>query len=53
LVGNSIKFTQKGQVSVQIIKINKPDITLPNKKITKANLLLFQVQDTGIGIKPE
>jgi len=44
LIGNAIKFTDTGSVKVRI-SANKM-----NKKISQ---LIFEVKDTGIGIKPE
>ncbi|MBF0462552.1 MAG: response regulator [Magnetococcales bacterium] len=42
LLGNAIKFTQQGQISLRLTV--SPD---------QADTLLFQVTDTGIGIAPE
>ena len=44
LVGNAIKFTQKGMVSLQVEQVNRE-----NDQIT----LRFTVEDTGVGIPPE
>jgi len=44
LIGNAIKFTEIGEVLLNIIPINKSD-----KEVT----LLFSVSDTGIGIPEE
>lgn len=44
LIGNAIKFTEKGEVKVSILLIKKED---------KHVLLQFVVQDTGMGIAPE
>ncbi|MBF0135220.1 MAG: CHASE domain-containing protein [Magnetococcales bacterium] len=41
LVGNAIKFTEKGQISITVQAGEKPD------------MLLFAVRDTGIGMTPE
>lgn len=46
LIGNSVKFTEKGSVDLHIIP-QKSDI---NEDVLE---LLFQVKDTGIGILPE
>ncbi len=43
LVGNAIKFTEKGRVSVRVY----PETAAGQKRIR------FDVQDTGIGIEPE
>ncbi|QTA82794.1 Two component system histidine kinase, double chache domain-containing [Desulfonema limicola] len=44
LIDNAVKFTEKGEISIaaDIMEITKESVTL-----------LFSVQDTGIGIKPE
>lgn len=41
LVGNAVKFTERGQVQVQVERDSKD-----------ANLIVFTVRDTGIGIAP-
>lgn len=41
LVGNAVKFTQKGQVYVKIF---------PQQDIAGKRVLLFEIEDTGIGI---
>ncbi|MBM3532695.1 MAG: PAS domain S-box protein [Alphaproteobacteria bacterium] len=42
LIGNAIKFTEKGQVAIEVVPA--PD---------SAHTLLFRVIDTGIGLTPE
>ena len=44
LVGNAIKFTESGEVSVEIDAIGEPGNTCE---------LLFSVRDTGIGVPPD
>ena len=44
LLGNAIKFTATGQVSVQVLLVGEIDDALE---------LRFEVRDTGIGIAPE
>ena len=44
LVGNAIKFTNEGEVVLEITALNRTDETIQ---------LQFTVQDTGIGIPPE
>jgi signal transduction histidine kinase len=45
LVGNALKFTDKGEIIVQV----KPDPSYPKD----SGQLLFSVQDTGVGIAKE
>ncbi|MBK9990034.1 MAG: response regulator [Verrucomicrobia bacterium] len=47
LMGNAVKFTEKGSVSIRVEK--EPKSTGP----TKAIPLRFEVEDSGIGIPPE
>ena len=44
LVGNAVKFTEKGEVVVRVSL---------EKEATESVTLLFEVQDTGAGISPE
>lgn len=44
LIGNAIKFTEKGGISVQLDKIDENDLYVK---------ILFQVIDTGIGLSGE
>lgn len=46
LIGNAIKFTDKGSVEVRLS--NSPDISKPD-----ASWVVVEVQDTGQGISPE
>jgi len=46
LVGNAVKFTEKGEVAV---KVEKEDLDTENKRVK----LHFMVSDTGIGISKE
>lgn len=46
LVGNAVKFTEKGEVEVRVGRYCE-------RKAPKRNFLLFSVRDTGIGIPPE
>ncbi|MEO8794847.1 MAG: PAS domain S-box protein [Daejeonella sp.] len=41
LIGNAVKFTPKGKVSIRVIKVDQN----PNEVVVK-----FEIQDTGIGI---
>lgn len=44
LVGNAIKFTEKGEIRIQVALLERND---------ESARLRFTVSDTGIGIKPE
>lgn len=44
LVGNAIKYTNKGQITMKLYLMSSPD----NKQY-----LSFEIEDTGIGIKPQ
>jgi CheY-like chemotaxis protein/HPt (histidine-containing phosphotransfer) domain-containing protein len=44
LVGNAVKFTQQGGVSVKVVLL---------RKSARSVVLRFEVRDTGIGISPE
>src|SRR5580698_1045764 len=44
VVGNAIKFTSKGEVSLMV---------QPGSRVTDTGILHFTVSDTGIGIPPE
>ncbi len=44
ILGNAVKFTEKGEISLSIKLV---------KRIEKELTLLFEVNDTGIGITPE
>jgi len=46
LIGNALKFTQRGEVTVRVF----PDA---GETADGRSLLRFEVRDTGIGIKPE
>ena len=49
LVGNAIKFTDRGAVSVLVERVGAPAAPLPGTPVT----LRFTVRDSGIGIAPE
>lgn len=50
LIGNAIKFTQEGQVVVEVMRM--PEVEIRDKCRLKDNCveILFSVSDTGIGI---
>jgi two-component system sensor histidine kinase/response regulator len=54
LIGNAIKFTEKGDVIVRVAR-NDPSDAEEGKKAKRSRhtTLLFSVTDTGIGIPPE
>ncbi|GAB3897133.1 hypothetical protein GCM10028803_15290 [Larkinella knui] len=45
LLGNAVKFTEKGEIELKITALNEPDHGYADFR--------FEVRDTGIGIKPE
>src|SRR5262249_2188326 len=47
LVGNALKFTERGEVVVDV------DLETQNEKQEPSSVLHFRVRDTGIGIPPE
>ncbi|MBT5901471.1 MAG: response regulator, partial [Opitutaceae bacterium] len=48
LVGNAVKFTEKGSVTVKVISVPESAAQMPNTL-----RLRFMVQDTGVGIDPK
>ncbi len=52
LVGNAVKFTERGEVEVTLGIVPAADGTLPDAN-GKPCVLEFKVRDTGIGIAPE
>jgi signal transduction histidine kinase/DNA-binding LytR/AlgR family response regulator len=50
LMGNAIKFTEKGEIFVQVELLSAQPIAVPNRTLLH---LHFSVRDTGIGIKPD
>ncbi|BCL35682.1 ATP-binding protein [Nostoc sp. MS1] len=50
LLGNAVKFTEKGKVKFIVKQI---DNFLPDNRSLSTTKLIFQVSDTGIGISPE
>lgn len=54
LVGNAIKFTQRGSVILRVTRSHTSQISHPNGELSPRSLfLLFEVEDTGPGIAPE
>ena len=59
LLGNAIKFTEKGGVTVRVMvkDVDAPDmsaaVVLPDAVPTNLCQLYFEVADTGVGIAPE
>jgi two-component system sensor histidine kinase EvgS len=51
LLGNAIKFTETGHISLRII--NRPLQAEPGAEGENLSQLIIEVEDTGIGIKPE
>lgn len=52
LVGNAVKFTERGEVEVSVGVVPAPDGSLPDAN-GKPCVLQFKVRDTGIGIAVE
>jgi PAS domain S-box-containing protein len=50
LIGNAIKFTERGEVVLRVERAPAPE---PGAVDTAAEWLHFSVRDTGIGISPE
>ncbi len=54
LVGNALKFTEKGEIKVEIAMVRGDGMILSDAKSLKNQVnLMFSVEDTGIGISPE
>ncbi|MGD0581692.1 MAG: response regulator [Bacteroidales bacterium] len=53
LIGNAIKFTEKGSIRLKVYTENPQIITYPKGKIDEFLDLLIEVKDTGIGISEE
>ncbi len=51
LLGNAVKFTDRGSVTLKVERLHSPDISL-NSLSTLAHLR-FSITDTGVGIAPE
>lgn len=49
LVGNAIKFTQRGEIFVECMVKQEADVELPSEVEPTEITLLFNVQDTGSG----
>jgi CheY-like chemotaxis protein len=49
VVGNALKFTDRGEVSIRVDQVEQCDPSAPGDSIT----LRIQVRDTGVGIAPE
>jgi len=46
LVGNAIKFTEEGEIEIEVKKAKNPETSTDDKTVD----LIFSVRDTGIGI---
>lgn len=54
LLGNAIKFTEQGSVTLRVSRSHKTPITNQNGQLTPDSFFLqFEVEDTGSGIAPE
>ncbi len=52
LVGNAVKFTERGRVTVSV-HVKRPRPEGSGEQLKDATMLQFSVTDTGIGIAPE
>ena len=52
LVGNAIKFTERGTVKL-IVHRPEPTLELRTPALRRARMIAFSVSDTGVGIPPE
>ena len=53
LVGNAVKFTEKGSITVNVQTKNRKRVTYSNNKTEELIDLVIDVTDTGIGIPEE
>ena len=53
IIGNAVKFTQKGHIKLKIYIENPQIVKLPNEKTEEFIDLIIEVEDTGIGISKE
>ena len=57
LLGNALKFTQKGSVTLRVSPVNNPSFSLINNSDRELNneqkIIKFEVEDTGQGIAAE
>ncbi|MCP2728391.1 response regulator [Limnofasciculus baicalensis] len=53
LLNNGIKFTPEGSVTLKIKNQNSREINYSQHQSPNANLLYFEIEDTGIGIAPD
>ncbi|MEA5551574.1 PAS domain S-box protein [Anabaena cylindrica UHCC 0172] len=51
LIGNAIKFTQKGNIYLSVSLANQP--TKSNHELNNLSYIQFKVIDTGVGIAPQ
>jgi len=54
LLGNAIKFTERGQVTLRVTPVDQPGKTAPAADAgPQPQTLRFEIEDTGVGISPE
>ncbi|MBK9391584.1 MAG: PAS domain S-box protein [Bacteroidetes bacterium] len=53
LVGNAVKFTEKGSITIRVYSKNRKRITYADEKTEELIDLLIEITDTGIGIPEE
>jgi signal transduction histidine kinase/CheY-like chemotaxis protein len=50
LIGNAVKFTERGQVILRITVVTKPELLVGENA---SRTLCFQIEDTGVGMTPD
>ena len=53
LLGNAIKFTDRGSVTLSVSLESQDEVTSSVKASSKFHPILFQIEDTGVGMTPE
>ncbi|EDN70187.1 Periplasmic Sensor Hybrid Histidine Kinase [Beggiatoa sp. PS] len=53
LLGNAVKFTERGKVTFKVILIGEKEKKIENRESSPLPNIRFQIEDTGPGIAPE